>query len=279
MADDFEVHDASHIPVADLLEVLSAGYGRPFTADWFAWKHRDGPLGPSQPVVARDADGLLGVVFGLPWRFQADGAAIDGLRLVDGATTPRAVRRGVFRRVVNRLLDGWTPTDRPGIVVATATPEAQVAHVKNGATARTDSLLLPARQLLVGGRRVRVGCPGRIRARSPARHDRHRPQPRTGCAGGSNPGRESPTRHRGWSTAMWRTVSFITRPPTAASPRSSSPRNGDLERERLTAPAGACSSIPCSRRPRPDGTGYRVAPSSPGSPAWTIPAVRLGPHR
>lgn len=135
MADDFEVHEASDIPEAELLEVLSAGYGRPFTGNWFSWKHRDGPSGPSRPVIARDDDGLLGVVFGLPWRFRVHGATIDGLRLVDGATTPRAVRRGVFRRVVKELLDPWNPTDRPGIVVATATPEAQAAHVKNGATA------------------------------------------------------------------------------------------------------------------------------------------------
>ena len=135
MADDFEIHDASDMAEADLLEVLSIGYGRPFTDDWFAWKHREGPLGPSRPVIARDHDGLLGVVFGLPWRFRVHGATIDGMRLVDGATTPRAVRRGVFRRVVRHLLDPWNPTDRPGIVLATATPEAQAAHVKNGATA------------------------------------------------------------------------------------------------------------------------------------------------
>lgn len=94
-----------------------------------------GPLGPSQPVVARDDEGVLGVGFGLPWRFRADGVAIDGWRLVDGATTPRALRRGVFRRIVRRLLDSWSPADRPGILLATATPEAQFAHVKNGATA------------------------------------------------------------------------------------------------------------------------------------------------
>ena len=82
MADDFEIHDVSDMAEADLLEVLSIGYGRPFTDDWFAWKHRDGPLGPSRPVIARDHDGLLGVVFGLP-------LAIPGSRGHDRRHAPR----------------------------------------------------------------------------------------------------------------------------------------------------------------------------------------------
>ena len=91
--------------------------------------------GRPEPIVARDAGGPLGVVFGLPWRFRVDGTPVDGIRLVDGATTPRAVRRGVFRRIVRELIDPTDGSPRPPIVIATATPEAQGAHVKNGAVA------------------------------------------------------------------------------------------------------------------------------------------------
>ena len=132
---DFVVEDQGQLPAAELLAVLADGYGHAFSADWFEWKHRRGPWGPSRAVVARDDGGLLGVVFGLPWRFHADGHEHDGIRLVDGATTPRAVRRGVFRRIVQELLEPTDGSRRPEIVIATATPEAQGAHVKNGAVA------------------------------------------------------------------------------------------------------------------------------------------------
>lgn len=132
---DFEVRPAGDLPIADLLEVLSQGYGRTFDADWFAWKHREGSWGPSECVVASDDEGLLGVVFGLPWHLRLGGDHFAATRLVDGATTPRATRRGVFRRIVQCLLDGWDRPDGPAIVMATATPAARDAHVKNGATA------------------------------------------------------------------------------------------------------------------------------------------------
>jgi hypothetical protein len=137
MADggDVELVEGREVAIADILGVLEAGYGRPFGEDWFRWKHVEGPWGPSRPVVARDAGGPLGVVFGLPWRYRVDGDSVDGIRLVDGATTPRALRRGVFGRIGRELIDPTNGSVRPPIVMATATPEAQGAHVKNGATA------------------------------------------------------------------------------------------------------------------------------------------------
>jgi hypothetical protein len=132
---EFELIDGRELPAAEILRVLTEGYGRPFGAEWFRWKHLDGPWGPSRAIVARDAGGPLGVVFALPWRFRVDGASVGGIRLVDGATTPRAVRRGVFRRIVRELIDPTDGSPSPPIVIATATPEAQAAHIKNGAVA------------------------------------------------------------------------------------------------------------------------------------------------
>ena len=131
---DFEVRLATEADVPAELAALSEGYGRPFTPEWFQWKHRENPWGPSRCWVADDADGLLGVVFGLPWRLTDEGGPVPCSRLVDGATTVRSQRRGVFRAVVQAELAA-AATPAPGLVIATATPEAQAAHVKNGATA------------------------------------------------------------------------------------------------------------------------------------------------
>ena len=65
-----ELVDGRELPTAAILQVLAEGYGRPFDPEWYRWKHVDGPWGPSRAVVARDADGLLGVVFGLPWPYH-----------------------------------------------------------------------------------------------------------------------------------------------------------------------------------------------------------------
>lgn len=172
MAADFEVRLAGvdEADVQSALAVLSDGYGRPFTRAWYEWKHLENPWGPSRCWLADDGEGLLGVVFGMPWRLALDGAAISCSRLVDGATTVRAQRRGVFRGVVAAELTA-AAAEAPGLVIATATPEAQAAHVKNGATALApiDSYYRPVRwspAALVDGPAVlqswAAGVPGRI---------------------------------------------------------------------------------------------------------------------
>ena len=138
MAADFEVREAGDADVDGVLQALSDGYGRPFTRQWFEWKHRSSPWGASRIVVAVDEGGLLGVGFDLSWPMLDDGEPTRLTRLVDGATTVRSQRRGVFRAVVRELLvgAGVGGVGGPGgFALATATPEARAAHVKNGATA------------------------------------------------------------------------------------------------------------------------------------------------
>ena len=131
----FEVRLATDADTPAVLAALSDGYGRPFTPEWFQWKHRESPWGPSRCWVAGDAEGLLGVVFGLPWRLADQAGPVACSRLVDGATTVRSQRRGVFRAVVQAELAAAASERPAGLVIATATPEARAAHVKNGATA------------------------------------------------------------------------------------------------------------------------------------------------
>jgi len=131
----FEVRAGDDLSPAHIVDVLSQSYEEPFTEEWFQWKHRESPWGPSRIWIAADDEGLLGVVFGLPWRYWANNAPVNGARLVDGGSTPRSRGRGIFRGVVAQEIAVWDPTASPGILVATATPEAQGAHVKNGAVA------------------------------------------------------------------------------------------------------------------------------------------------
>lgn len=137
---DFTVRLAGADDIDTVLAVLSDAYGRTFSREWFEWKHVECPWGASRCWVADDDGGPLGVVFGMPWplidsRAPAGARAVPARRLVDGATTVRAQRRGVFRAVVQAELDAAGVGHGRGLVFATATPEAQAAHVKNGAVA------------------------------------------------------------------------------------------------------------------------------------------------
>jgi hypothetical protein len=88
----------------DLLEVVEQAFGRHRGHDWFDWKHREGPWGPSTGLAAVDDSGCVGVSLLLPWRFRFGDETIDALRAVEAATVPRARGRGVFTRL-NAVLD------------------------------------------------------------------------------------------------------------------------------------------------------------------------------
>lgn len=132
---DFVVRLATEVERDAVLEVLSDGYGRPFNSEWFRWKHLSSPWGPSECFVAEDDKGFIGVAFKMPWHFVEHGVPTCGWRLVDGASTNRSQRRGVFRAVVKGMLNSCAASDEKGVALATATPEARLAHIKNGAVA------------------------------------------------------------------------------------------------------------------------------------------------
>jgi hypothetical protein len=127
----FAVREGSWADAPAVLQVLADGYGRPFGEEWLRWKHLDSPFGPSRWWLAEDDEGVLGVAFAMPWPMTADGVAVAGHRTVDGATSQRAHRRGVFMAVVRTMVDHCAG----GVALATATPAAQRAHIKNGAAA------------------------------------------------------------------------------------------------------------------------------------------------
>lgn len=119
-----------------LLALLADAYGADrFPEQWFRWKHREGPWGPSRVLIAWQDDVPVCTVSFLPWRLVGPDGPLAGMRPVDGATSPALRSRGVFGAVIRAGLDAWRGDHEHGIAFATATPPAQRSHVRNDAVA------------------------------------------------------------------------------------------------------------------------------------------------
>lgn len=96
MTPPFEIVDITELSTSQILRVISTAFGRNTTADWYRWKHSEGPWGPSVGVAAVDSSGPIGVRLLLPWRLRRGEATFTGHRATEAATVPRAQGRGVF---------------------------------------------------------------------------------------------------------------------------------------------------------------------------------------
>lgn len=91
------------VPVSDLaddavVEVIVSAFGKARTPEWFMWKHRDAPWGPSDGMAAIDHRGrVAGVRLLLPWgvRYRRRRERVAS-RAVEAATAPWAQGGGVF---------------------------------------------------------------------------------------------------------------------------------------------------------------------------------------
>jgi hypothetical protein len=92
----FEIVNVAELSTGQLLEVINTAFGRSATADWYRWKHHEGPWGPSVGVAAVDRRGPIGIRLLLPWRLRRGEATFTGHRATEAATVPRAQGRGVF---------------------------------------------------------------------------------------------------------------------------------------------------------------------------------------
>ena len=94
---------------SDVLELLDATLGggpvgrRP--PEFFRWKHRLNPFGPSLMLIAEDNGRLVGLRAFLRWRFEAAERVVQAVRAVDTATHPDYQGMGVFSRLTRSALD------------------------------------------------------------------------------------------------------------------------------------------------------------------------------
>lgn len=103
----FEIAPLAEVPIDRLLDALDRTFGPGHDEAWFAWKHRGNPFGPSFGWAAVGAGGeVLGVRLLMRWRLAAAGEEIEALRPVDTATVPGSRRRGVFRALAERAVEG-----------------------------------------------------------------------------------------------------------------------------------------------------------------------------
>jgi GNAT superfamily N-acetyltransferase len=92
-----------------VLELLTASLaGGPTgerTPQFFRWKHRDNPFGPSPGWVAVAGNRIVGVRLLMRWEFEFGGRVVRAVRMVDTATAPDWQGRGVFKRLTLTALE------------------------------------------------------------------------------------------------------------------------------------------------------------------------------
>ena len=89
-------------PSADLSEVLSLfrqGLSRTGNQEWFNWKHRENPFGPSPGFLAEQDGKIVAARFFLRWRFRNAQGTTNAIRPVDTVVHPSARRQGIFSRL------------------------------------------------------------------------------------------------------------------------------------------------------------------------------------
>jgi hypothetical protein len=127
----FEVEPLTDDHIDEAIAVINAAFGFERGGDWYVWKHRQGPWGPSSGVVARDGRGIAGVRLLLPWRFRGPGGTLDAYRAVEAATAPRAQGVGVFS-LLNRQLMARAADAGPTVLFSTPNSNSRGGYAKLG---------------------------------------------------------------------------------------------------------------------------------------------------
>jgi GNAT superfamily N-acetyltransferase len=127
----FEVEPLTDDDVDEAIAVINAAFGFDRDDDWFVWKHRQGPWGPSSGLVARDGRGIAGVRVLLPWRFRGPAGPLDAYRAVEAATAPRAQGKGVFSLLNRHLMERATDAG-PTVLFSTPNAKSRGGYAKLG---------------------------------------------------------------------------------------------------------------------------------------------------
>jgi hypothetical protein len=92
-----------------VLELLHASLGPgpvgERNPEFFRWKHKANPFGPSYMLVAEVAGRIVGLRSFMRWRFVSDGRVVRAVRAVDTATHPEFQRMGIFSRLTKQAVE------------------------------------------------------------------------------------------------------------------------------------------------------------------------------
>jgi GNAT superfamily N-acetyltransferase len=108
-ADDVKIRPAGRVDAAALVDLgrRSLGWaGDENDAKLFAWKHFEGPWGPSAMWVATVDGRIVGFRAFVRWQFvEPSGEIVRAVRAVDTATDPEHQGQGIFTRLTLGALD------------------------------------------------------------------------------------------------------------------------------------------------------------------------------
>jgi hypothetical protein len=118
---------------ARIVDVVNRAFGRRLTLDWFQWKHREGPWGPSIGCAALDASGsVVGVRLLLPWLLRRHDESMLALRAVEAATVPAARGRGVFRAMNEHEMARLANQSERRLIFSTPNENSRPAYLRMG---------------------------------------------------------------------------------------------------------------------------------------------------
>ncbi|MBM4363048.1 MAG: GNAT family N-acetyltransferase, partial [Deltaproteobacteria bacterium] len=129
-----ELREGGDADEAAIVELLRASLGEgqiPRTAEFFRWKHREGPFGPSPCRVALAGERLVGVRLFLRWRFRDGDRVVEAVRAVDTATHPEFQGQGIFSKLTLGLVADETARGT-GFVFNTPNEKSRPGYLKMG---------------------------------------------------------------------------------------------------------------------------------------------------
>jgi GNAT superfamily N-acetyltransferase len=133
---ELEVRALTEADDPTVIEVLGVALGGGptggRTAEFFRWKHRLNPFGPSPGLVAVQEGRILGVRLFMRWALQADGQPVKAARAVDTATDPAFQGKGIFRSLTLGLLDQLDASGEVDLVFNTPNASSRPGYLKMG---------------------------------------------------------------------------------------------------------------------------------------------------
>jgi len=126
-ASPYQIRPGTDADIPAVIELMRVALGEgkiPRTREFWTWKHRTNPFGPSPMWLASANDALVGVRLFMRWRWQWAGGreSLAAVRAVDTATHPDWQGKGIFKRLTLSLVDDMT---RAGTAFVFNTPNDQ----------------------------------------------------------------------------------------------------------------------------------------------------------